>query len=130
MLKAQLIQISGTRLIVMEERDYERLCRAAGRRVEKSDLSPLPSLPASDKHGNVPALEYSRASIARQVIRERRAAGLSQQALANLAGLRQETLSRIETGKHTASVPTIDKIDRALKRAAKTKASKARRPAA
>ena len=127
MLKAQLIQISGTRLIVMEERDYERLCRAAGRGVEKSDL---PSLPAPDKHGNVPALEYSRASIARQIIRERRAAGLSQQALADLAGLRQETLSRIETGKHTASVPTIDKIDRALQKAAKTRAAKARRPAA
>jgi DNA-binding XRE family transcriptional regulator len=127
MRNAQLIHISGTRLVVMEEREYERLCRAAGHGAEESLLPPFPD---PDNHGNVPALEYSRASIARQIVRERRAAGLSQQALADLAGLRQETLSRIETGKHTASLPTIDKIDRALKKAAKTRGAKARKPAA
>lgn len=127
MLKAQLIRISGARLVLMDEREYERLCRAAGHGMEKFNL---PSLPAADKDGNVPALEYSRASIARQIIRERKAAGLSQQGLADLAGVRQETLSRIETGKHTASVPTIEKIDTALKTAAKAKSRKSRRSAA
>jgi DNA-binding LacI/PurR family transcriptional regulator len=31
-----------------------------------------------------------------------------------MAGVRQETLSRIETGKHTASQRTVDKIMRAV----------------
>ena len=55
-----------------------------------------------DKNGRVPALEYARISLARDLIRDRKAVGLSQQKLAALAGIRQETLSRIETGKHTA----------------------------
>jgi transcriptional regulator with XRE-family HTH domain len=67
----------------------------------------------------VPAIEFTRISLARDIIRERKAAGLSQQALAALAGMRQETISRIESGKHTPTARTIDRIDRALKRAAK-----------
>lgn len=115
MAATQTIQIAGKRLVVMEESEYERLCRLAGRAVEDDALPPLPK---PDKHGRVPAIEYTRISIARDIIRERKALGLSQQALAELAGVRQETLSRIETGKHTATVQTINKIDRALKRAA------------
>jgi transcriptional regulator with XRE-family HTH domain len=46
---------------------------------------------------------------------------LSQRELATMAGVRVETLCRIETGKHTPSVPTVDKLDRALKRHAKSK---------
>jgi transcriptional regulator with XRE-family HTH domain len=44
------------------------------------------------------------------------ALGLTQQALAKLAGVRQETLSRLESGKHSPTVRTVEKIDRALKR--------------
>ena len=57
-----------------------------------------------------------RDSLARDIIRDRRAAGLTQQGLADLIGARQETISRIETGKHTASVKLVDKIDRVLQR--------------
>jgi transcriptional regulator with XRE-family HTH domain len=74
-------------------------------------------LPPPDKNGNYPAVEYCRASIARDIIKDRVAAGLTQRELAKRAGIRVETLCRIETGKHTPSVPTIDKIDRALKAA-------------
>jgi DNA-binding XRE family transcriptional regulator len=70
----------------------------------------LPPLPKPDKHGRFPALEYARISLARDLIRDRKGVGLSQQRLADLAGIRQETLSRIETGRHTASQKTIDKI--------------------
>jgi predicted transcriptional regulator len=34
-----------------------------------------------------------------------------------MAGVRQETISRLETGKHAANIDTVDRIDRALKRA-------------
>jgi predicted transcriptional regulator len=67
-------------------------------------------LPKPDKHGRFPALQYARISLARDLIRDRKGVGLSQQQLADLAGIRQETLSRIETGRHTASQRTIDKI--------------------
>jgi transcriptional regulator with XRE-family HTH domain len=79
----------------------------------------LPPLPEPEARGNYPAVEYARASLARKIIRDRVAAGLSQRDLATRAGVRVETLCRIETGKHIPRVPTIDKIHRALKRAAK-----------
>lgn len=78
----------------------------------------LPPLPAPDAQGNYPAVEYARASLARKIIHDRVAAGLTQRELAKLAGISFEHLCRIETGKHTASVPAIDKIDCALKKAA------------
>lgn len=126
MFRVQNIEIDGTRLVVMSERDYAQLASAAGHGATGDALPPFPK---ADKDGNMPAVEFARASIARGIIRERRALGLSQQDLADRAGVRQETLSRIETGKHTASVPTITKIDRALKKAAKASAGRrTRRP--
>jgi transcriptional regulator with XRE-family HTH domain len=43
------------------------------------------------------------------------AAGLSRQQLAKLAGVRQETISRIESGKHPATVRVIDKLEKAVR---------------
>ena len=77
----------------------------------------LTPLPKPDKQGNFPALEYARISLARDIIRDRRAAWLTQKELADLVGTRQETISRIESGKQTASVKLVDKIDRVLQKA-------------
>jgi len=81
-------------------------------------------LPAPDAEGRYPAVAYARASFARKIIRDRAAAGLSQRELAKRAGISFEHLCRIETGKHTPSVATIEKIDRALTRAASKKRKK------
>jgi DNA-binding XRE family transcriptional regulator len=83
---------------------------------ERAENVDLPPLPRPDKNGNFSAVEFARISLARDIIRDRRAAGLTQQELANSVGARQETISRIETGKHTASVQLVDKIDRVLQR--------------
>jgi DNA-binding XRE family transcriptional regulator len=85
----------------------------------------LPPLPNPDKHGRFPALAYARASLARDLVRDRKGVGLSQQRLADLAGIRQETLSRIESGKHTATPATVDKIMRAIE-AQRRRSKKAR----
>jgi DNA-binding XRE family transcriptional regulator len=80
-------------------------------------LPPEPLLPPPDADGNYPAVETMLAMLARKLIRRRRAVGLSQVALARLAGVRPETLNRLEQGKHSASIATIDKLDHALRRA-------------
>jgi ribosome-binding protein aMBF1 (putative translation factor) len=74
----------------------------------------LPSLPGKLPNGNYDAIAYARASLARKIIRDRQAAGLSQAELARRAGIRVETLNRIEKLKLTPSVATVGKIDRPL----------------
>jgi DNA-binding XRE family transcriptional regulator len=111
MLGLQRLTLEGKRFVVMPEPEYERLCHQAGKGIEEDDLPPLPP---PDKDGNYPALEFGRMSLARDLIRDRKSVGLSQQQLAKLASVRQETLSRIESGKHTATPRTIDKITGAI----------------
>jgi DNA-binding XRE family transcriptional regulator len=77
----------------------------------------VPPFPPVDSDGTSNAIDFARASIARRLITDRRAAGLSQQQLAKMAHVRQETISRIESGKQTATVRVIDKLDKALRRA-------------
>jgi DNA-binding XRE family transcriptional regulator len=116
MIGLQRIEVGGQRFVLLPEGEYDRLCSQAGETVPLTD-DDLPRLPKPDKRGNFPAVEYARISLARDIIRDRRAAGLTQQELADRVGIRQETISRIETGKHTASVKLVDKIDRALRKA-------------
>ena len=123
MLGLQRIEVAGKRFVQLEEPIYERLCRDAGQAIGDDDV--LPTLPSPDANGRFPAVEYTRISLARNLIRDRKAAGLSQERLAELASVRQETISRLETGKHTASPRTIEKLDKAIatesKRLAKAK---------
>jgi transcriptional regulator with XRE-family HTH domain len=58
-----------------------------------------------------------RAIIARGIIRDRVAAGLSQAGLARRAGIEPATLNRIERAKVTPDEATIRKIDKAIKQA-------------
>ena len=97
---------NGRRFVVLEESEYERLRRKA------DEWEPL--LPAPLPSGNYPAVEYLRASLARKIVRARRRAGLTQVDLARRAGIRPETLNRLEQGKHSPSAATVEKIDRAL----------------
>ena len=113
MMPRQRIRVAGRRFVLVPEADYERLCRDANKSVDQDDLPPLPK---PDKKGRLPAIEYARISLARDLIRERKALGLTQQRLADLAGVRQETLSRLESGKHTATIRTVDKISSTLER--------------
>jgi predicted transcriptional regulator len=73
-----------------------------------------PLLPEPDAEGNRPALEFLQVSIARTITRQRRRLGLTQAELAQRAGLRPQSLNRIEQGRVSPGVRTIEKIDRAL----------------
>jgi DNA-binding XRE family transcriptional regulator len=106
---AGTLKINGERFVVVPEEEYEKLLSRGGD--GESDLPPLPKpLP----NGNYPAIEYARASLARKLIRDRRAANLSQAELARRAGISVETLNRIERLKMTPSIATVEKIDRAM----------------
>ena len=87
MLGLQRIEVAGKRFVLLEEPDYERLCREAGEAIADDDV--LPSLPKPDANGRFPAIEYTRISLARNLIRDRKSAGLSQERLAELSGIRQ-----------------------------------------
>jgi DNA-binding XRE family transcriptional regulator len=111
MIGLQRLELAGKRFVVLEETEYERLCREARESPPEDDL---PELPKPDKSGRFPAVEYARIALARDLIRDRKGLGLSQQELARLAGVRQETLSRLESGKQSASSRTVDKICKAI----------------
>jgi len=93
--------------------EYRRLLAQARIAAE----GPGPNLPKPMAGGRFLAVEYARASLARKIIRERRAAGLAQAELARRAGIRPETLNRIEKGRTTPDVATIAKIESALTQA-------------
>ncbi len=105
----QTVTLAGQRFVIVPEAEFRRLSRDSGKL----------SFPARDDRGNYPAAEALQVSIARSIARERRTAGYTQIELARLAGIRPETLNRIEKGKHAPSVATVEKIERALAKAAK-----------
>jgi ribosome-binding protein aMBF1 (putative translation factor) len=112
MPKTNVVRLDGREYVILARDEYDRLAKLA-------KVGEMPGVPEADDEGNFPAVEYARASIARDIVRQRVERGLSQRDLARLAGVRVETLCRIETGKHTASTATLAKLDRALQRAAK-----------
>lgn len=106
----QTIHLDDKPYVVLPRSEYDRL-------VTLAKAADLPELPAADADGNYPAVEYARAAMARGIIRDRVAVGLSQKELARRAGIAVESLCRIETAKVTPSLVTIQKIDRVLKQA-------------
>ncbi|MCE9605118.1 MAG: helix-turn-helix domain-containing protein [Planctomycetia bacterium] len=117
--RIQTIHLGDQDYVILPRVEYERLTTLA-KAIE------LPPLPKANAVGNFPALEFTRALLARVIIRDRVAAGLSQKDLASKAGVRVETLCRLETGKVTPSLSTIKKIDNVLKQLSKVRLDKAR----
>jgi DNA-binding XRE family transcriptional regulator len=120
----QIVKRDGKRFVMVEERELRRLRRLAAKAQAQDETGSLPEYPPADADGNRPAVQYARVSIARKIIEKRKAAGLSQVELAHRAGVRQETISRLESGKHSPTVRTVDKIDRVLQRAIQQKKGK------
>jgi DNA-binding XRE family transcriptional regulator len=110
-INIQTVILDGKRFVILPEAEYQRIA----------------GFPPADSDGNRPAVAAMRAVLARDIVRDRERVGWTQAELARRAGIRVETLNRIETGKHTPSVATIEKIDtalRAFKKASKPRGSK------
>ena len=113
------LELDGKAYVVVSREEYDRLVRA----------DRLPRLPVPDEQGNYPALAYARASLARKFILRREALGWSQAELARRAGMRSETLCRLETGKVSPNIATVEKLDKALTAAEQKAARSAGRAA-
>ena len=103
----QRITVKGKRMVMLEEPEFDRLLLKA------DEWEPL--LPEQDADGTYPALEAMRVTLALNIIRHRRRLGLTQADLARRAGIRPESLNRIEQGRVSPSVRTVEKIDAALR---------------
>lgn len=103
-LDVQTVTLGGMSFVILPEKDFRRLVRAA------QDFD----LPQCDAAGNRPAVDALRAVVAGGIVQDRQRLGWSQAELARRAGIRAETLNRIESGKHTPSLVTIQKIDAAI----------------
>lgn len=117
---ASTFTMNGRRFVILPETEYRRL-RESRRGKTPEDEWGLPPLPDKLPSGNYPALEYARAVTARDLIRTRRSLGLSQADLAHKAGVRVETLNRIERAKINASPAVMEKLDAVLNRQTKDK---------
>ena len=91
------LELDGVRYVVLREAVFEQLCKRAG-------VAPASETAASSE------LDVDSASMADKLIRRRQAVGLSQAELARRAGVRPETLNRIERGKTTPDFATVRKL--------------------
>lgn len=103
-----IVRIKGKRYALIEPAELRRLKRLAALG------QGLPAYPPADAEGKRPAAAAATVAIARGIVRRRQAAGLTQRQLARLAGVRQETVCRVESGQHYPTLRTAEKIERAL----------------
>jgi ribosome-binding protein aMBF1 (putative translation factor) len=116
-------ELEGEKYAVVPMKDYQKLVsRSGSKQAAREEDDSLPPMPSRRPNGDYPAIEAARVSIARDVIHSRKAVGLGQAELARRAGIRVETLNRIERAKVTADVATMKKIERALSAAARRRA--------
>jgi ribosome-binding protein aMBF1 (putative translation factor) len=101
----QTISIANDELVVLSRKDFNHLMEKAGM---------LPARPRRDARGNVPARAAIDVSIARDLVADRIRRGWTQTELARRSGVRMETISRIESGKHVPRQETLLKLERAL----------------
>jgi DNA-binding XRE family transcriptional regulator len=105
--KPPTIDLDDRTYVVLPEEQYEDLlARAAG--------VTLPPYPPADADGNVPAFDYGRASVAREVILRRSAGGWSQQQLAEAAGVRLDSIVKLESAQQVPDEATMAKLEHVL----------------
>ena len=109
-MAAQVLTLAGKRFVILPEKEYTALQRGVAGDV------PLPEIPATDQDSLRPALATCTAAMAQKIIKRRWAAMLTQRDLARRAGVRVETLCRLERGRNVPEPGTVAKIDEALKR--------------
>jgi DNA-binding XRE family transcriptional regulator len=107
MSTVQTLDIRGEKFVLIPAAEYRRLTK-------RPAVATVPPMPRLSADGTYPAAPAMRIMMARKIVEARNAVGLSQAALARKAGIRVETLNRLEKGKHTPDTATLAKINKAL----------------
>jgi DNA-binding XRE family transcriptional regulator len=105
-----IITRNGRQFVLLPIEEYERLT---------ADEPPQSPPVEADSASN--AIGVGRAVVAQRLIADRLAAGLSQQRLAKLACVRQETIALIESEQQSATLRVIGKLDKAIHLATRRK---------
>jgi len=106
-MAVKTITLAGVEYVVLPRADFDRLS-APRRRPDP------PSLPKPNARGEVPAVAYGRASIAREIATRMDKAGLSVEQLARAAKVRPATIERLLTGAAAPGEGVVEKLDRVL----------------
>ena len=100
----QRVNLDGTWYVIVKESEFLSLTAKS-----KQDLDVLDAINVSDIR------------LADRLLQRRQEAGITQKDLASLAGIRVETLNRIEKGRTTADFKTIRKLVNAINNYTETK---------
>lgn len=100
----EVVELDGVRYAILRESVLQRVCQRAG--AEFAHPTPRAALRPSE----LPEAELDGATLAARLLTRRKRASLSQAELARRAGVRVETLNRIERGKTTPDFATIRKL--------------------
>jgi len=100
-IDGKTVELDGIRYVILRESTVDWLCQKAG--IERRGG------PAREDALSA-GLDLDRATLADKLVRRRRASGLSQAELARRAGVRPETLNRIERGRTTPDFATVRKL--------------------
>jgi len=102
----QSVELAGVRYAILRESLLVELCRRAGLPPPAAQTAPAPPDTAAE------TLDTER--LAERLAERRKRAGLTQAQLAERAGVRVETLNRVERGKTTPDFSTIRKLVTAM----------------
>ncbi len=107
----QSVELAGVRYAILRESLLIELCRRAG--LPPPTPQPQQTPPPTD----AAAETLDTARLAERLAERRKRAGLTQAQLAERAGIRVETLNRVERGKTTPDFTTIRKLVVAMNQA-------------
>jgi len=108
-LACSTVELDGVIYAIVRKSRLERLCHRAGVTL---DVAGTAAGPSDDLTG----MAWDADRLAGRLIERRKRIGLTQVALARQAGVRVETLNRIERGKTTPDFATIRKLTVAMKK--------------
>jgi DNA-binding XRE family transcriptional regulator len=114
-IERRSVELDGIRYVILRETVFELLCRKAGVSLES---------PSDGEVASSTEFDLDQPSLAEKLVRRRQACGLSQAELARQAGVRPETLNRIERGRVTPDFATIRKLVLAMNAAEQKQAAK------
>jgi len=103
-IDSRRVELDGIRYVILRESVFAFLCERAGIQHDRT----------SNEESLERDLDLDRTSLADRLARRRRAAGLSQAELSRRAGIRPETLNRIERGRTTPDFATVRKLVEAM----------------